>query len=162
MKVTCCSCQVPAKFSNYAVTLLATKSCKQWNFCPEFNWINFSHLILLTGRYEHNRERLNDKTLWCAKLPLVYVNALKLTKLFYLCSCSKDRVSFWMGYFLHVNLVKSQGHAAYCDSLASISVFSWSLELNERKNDSSKRVRKDWVSEWWSLHCKSFSFTLVL
>ena len=40
-----------------------------------------------------------------------------------------------MGYFLHVNLVKRQGHAAYCDSFASISVFSWLLEDNKRKND---------------------------
>ena len=47
---------------------------------------------------------------------------------------------FLVGLFLHENHVTSQGHAAYCDSLAGISVL---LEDNKRENDSSKRVRKD-------------------
>ena len=50
---------------------------------------------------------------------------------------------FLVGLFLHENHVTSQGHAAYCDSLAGISVSSWLLEDNKRENDSSKRVRKD-------------------
>ena len=50
---------------------------------------------------------------------------------------------FLVGLFLHENHITSQGHAAYCDSLAGISVFSWVLEDNKRENDSSKRVRKD-------------------
>ena len=51
---------------------------------------------------------------------------------------------FLVGLFLHENQVTSQGHAAYCDSLAGISVFSWLLEDNKRENDSSKRVRRDY------------------
>ena len=50
---------------------------------------------------------------------------------------------FLVGLFLHENHVTSQGHAAYCDSLAGLSVFSWLLEDNKRENDSSKRVGKD-------------------
>ena len=65
---------------------------------------------------------------------------------------------FLVGLFLHENHVTSQGHAAYCDSLAGISIFSWLLEDNKRESDSSKRVRKDhnvFLSSDW-LFCKSF------
>ena len=51
---------------------------------------------------------------------------------------------FLVGLFLFENHATSQCHAAYCDSLAGISVFSWLLEDNKRENDSSKRVRKDY------------------
>ena len=61
---------------------------------------------------------------------------------------------FLVGLFLHENHVTSQGHAAYCNSLAGIYIyisyiyyyqffFSWLLEDNKRENDSSKTVRKD-------------------
>ena len=50
---------------------------------------------------------------------------------------------FLAGLFLHENHVTRQGHAAYCDSVAGISVSSWLLGDNKRENDSSKRVRKD-------------------
>ena len=50
---------------------------------------------------------------------------------------------FLVGLFLHKNHVTSQGHAAYCDSLAGISVFfSPLLEDNKRENDSSKEYEK--------------------
>ena len=39
---------------------------------------------------------------------------------------------FMVGLFLHENHISSQGHAAYCDSLAGISVFSWLKTINGR------------------------------
>ena len=39
---------------------------------------------------------------------------------------------FLVGLFLHKNHISSQGHAAYCDSLAGISVFCWLKIIKER------------------------------
>ena len=75
----------------------------------------------MAGRYEHNRERLNDKNTYGVRSCHMFMSTPSLN--YFTFAPLEASGVFLVGSFLHENHGTSQGHAAHCDSLAGISAF---------------------------------------